>query len=208
MLIQPDRHELGDKRLDPKEGVAQKREQCIAMAGTKRLANQDDLEDPSRILGPRIQFGDMVAKIQRIAPEVRVLDGLLGNVALYAPRNRKEVDDARPQWEQEQVDRLLRCQARQNPFFLYYKYVGGFPKTPLHEFSGLITEEYTRLANKEIRGWRTVLMMLLEQGLVSYRAVVKEFGDVGSDRRGWRWLEATRKWRNNPEVKFATEKGE
>ena len=191
MLIQPDRHELGDKRLDPKENVARKREECIAAAQAKRINGQEDLEDPSRILGPRLQFGEMVARLKRLAPAVKILDGSPGNVALYAPRNRKELEDAERGWEN-----------KQDMFFLYNKYVGGFPKKELHEYSGLEVEEYTHLANKEIRGWRSVLIMLLQQGLVSYTQVAKEFGDVGSDRRGWRWLEATRLWRNNPEVKF------
>lgn len=191
MLIQPDRAELGDTRLDVKEGIAQKREQCIALAGKNRLQGQDDLEDPSRILGPRLQFSDFVSRLRRIVPSLKVLDGSPGNVALYAPRTSKEVADESESWDN-----------KRNIFFLHYKYVGGFPKKEIHEFSGLDLEEYTRLANKEIRGWRTVLIMLLQQGVASYRAVVKEFGDVGTDRRGWRWIEATREWRNTPTTCF------
>lgn len=203
MLIQTDKNELGDKRLDPKENVAKKREECIAAAGLKRLAGQDDLEDPSRTMGPRLQFSDIVAKLQRLVPSLRVLDGLPGNVALYAPRNRKEIEETEPKFRQEQTDRILSGQKVQDVFFLNYKYVGGFPKKELHEFSGLDVEEYTRLANREQRGWRTVLIMLLQQGLVTYRAIIKEFGDVGTDRRGWRWREATQAWRDNPEAKFS-----
>jgi hypothetical protein len=191
LLIQADSRELGDFRLDPIEGVAQKREECIRMAGKKRLVNQDDLEDPSRTMGPRLQFSEVVSKLRRLVPSLRVLDGSPGNVALYAPRNSAEFAGAQRGW---QNDRDI--------FFLRYKYVGGFPKHELHEYSGLDVEEYTRLPNKEIRGWRSVLIMLLQQGLVSYRAVIKEFGDVGTDKRGWRWNEQTQKWRNNPEVAF------
>lgn len=194
MLIQVDRNELGDKRLDPKEGVAQKREQCIAMAGKRRLAHQDDLEDPSRLLGPRIQFSDFVVRLKRIIPTLTVRDGSPGNVALYAPCNGKELEESEKCW---QNDKPI--------FFRNNKYVGGFPKQPMHEYSSLEVEEFTLLANKEIRGWRTVLIGLLEQGLVSYNKVVKEFGDVGLDVRGWRWRESTQKWRNNPESTFQGE---
>jgi hypothetical protein len=194
MLIQVDRNELGDKRLDEKENVARKREECIAMAGHKRLVGQDDLEDPSRVLGPRIQFADFVARLQRMVPSLTVRDGLPGNVALYAPCNAEELEAQTRAWQHDK-----------DIFFMLHKYVGGFPKTPMHEYSGLVTEEYTRLANKEIRGWRTVLIMLLEQGLVSYKKVVKEFGDVGLDVRGWRWQESTREWRNRPEERFKKE---
>jgi hypothetical protein len=196
MLIQPDRNELGDKRLDPKEGVAQKREECIALAGTRRLAVQDDLEDPTRTMGPRLQVGEFVARLKRIAPSVIFRDSYVtpvcGDLALYAPRTAKELEDATRAWQNDK-----------DTFFLHHKYVGGFPKKEIHEYSGLDVEEYTRLANKEIRGWRSILIMLLQQGLTSYRTVVDVFGDVGTDRRGWRWREATQKWRDNPEVKFA-----
>ena len=195
MLIQPDRNELGDRRLDPKEGVAKQREKCIAQAGLKRLEGQDDLEDPSRTLGPRIQFSDFVTRLKRIIPSLTVRDGSPGSVALYAPMNKQELEDSVRAWQYDTKDLFFRSN----------KYVGGFPKQPMHEYSGLDLEEYTRLANKEIRGWRTVLIMLLEQGLVSYRQLVAEFGDVGLDRRGWRWREATQKWRHNSEAKFKGE---
>lgn len=194
MLIQVDRNELGDKRLDPKENVARQREKAIAQAGTRRITNQDDLEDPSRVLGPRIQFGDFVTRLKRIIPALHVREGLPGNVALYAPCNAKELEESERCW---QHDKPI--------FFRDNKYVGGFPKQPMHEYSGLEVEEYTRLANKEIRGWRTVLLMLLEQGLVTYKTVVNEFGDVGTDARGWRWRESTQKYRYNPESKFQGE---
>lgn len=192
MLIQPDINELGDKRLDPIENVARKREECIAMAGRKRIQGQDDLEDPTRTLGPRLQFSEFVSRLRRLVPSLKVLDGSPGNVALYAPRNSKELEAATLSWQHDK-----------SVFFLRNKYVGGFPKKEIHEYSGLDVEEFTHLANKEIRGWRTVLIMLIQQGLVSYKTVVKEFGDVGTDRRGWRWLEATRKWRNNPSTCFS-----
>lgn len=188
MLVQTDRNELGDRRLDPKENVAKKREECIAMAGMKRLAYQDDLEDPSRTMGPRLQFSEFVSRLKRIVPSLVVKDGMAGHVALYAPCNTEEVETRTLEWQNDKPD-----------FFRVYKYVGGFPKKEMHEFSGLDVEEYTRLANREIRGWRSVLIMLLEQGLVSYKKVIAEFGDVGTDRRGWRWLQSTWRYRNYPE---------
>jgi hypothetical protein len=193
MLIQPDRLELGDFRLDPKEAVAQKREECLAMAATKRLHGQDELADPLRALGPRIQFGEMLSKLRRITPSLVIKEGSPGSVALYYPRSRKEFDDALRAW---QWDR--------DYFFLKHKYVGGFEKQELQEFS-TIDEDNAFLATKEHRGWRTVLISLIQQGCVSYRKVIKEFGDVGTDRRGWRWREALRAYRNNPEVAFQEE---
>lgn len=186
MLIQPDIHELGDKRLDPIENVARKREECLAMASKKRLYKQDELEDPDRAYGPRLQFSEMVSKLRQIAPSLRVLNGSPGNVALYVRRDREEMEEAITSWQNDK-----------NVFFLYHKYVGGFPKHELQEY-GTVDVDNARLATKEKRSWRTVLIMLLQQGVVSYQNVVKVFGDVGTDRRGWRWREQTRLWRNHP----------
>lgn len=191
MLIQPDRNELGDKRLDPAETVAKKRQECLDMAAKKRLPHQEDLEDQTRALGPRLQFAEMVAKLKRIVPAMVVKDGLPGNVALYFPRNRKELEEATLAWQNDK-----------DTFFLSYKYVGGFPKTELQEFS-TVDVDNAMLATREHRGWRTVVLTLIKQGVVSYNAVVREFGDVGSDQRGWRWREQLRPWRNNPEASFS-----
>lgn len=190
MLVQPDRNELGDKRLNEDEAVYKLREECLNKASANRLYKQEELENPNRAFGARIQFAEMVAKLQRLIPSMRVLDGSPGNVALYTPRNRSEFEEAKRGW---QNDRDI--------FFMRYKYVGGFPKKELPEYS-TVDVDTSLLPTKENRGWRSVLIPLIQQGLVSYRAVVKEFGDVGTDKRGWRWLEQTQKWRNNPEVAF------
>ena len=184
MLIQADRNELGDKRLDPKEGVVQKREECLAMAAKKRLAGQDELEDPSRALGPRIQFSEMVSKLKRIIPGLHVVDGSPGSVALYFPRNRQEFEDAQRGWQNDR-----------DYFFLKHKYVGGFPKEPLQEYS-TVDIDNAMLATKENRGWRSVLITLIKQGVVTYKAAVKEFGDTGTDQRGWRWREQLASFKN------------
>jgi hypothetical protein len=202
MLVQPDIHELGDKRLDPTESVAKQREECLAMAAKKRIFMQDELEDPTRALGPRIQSGEMVCKLRKLIPSVKVLDGMPGHLALYVPRHRGEIEARLDEWEQEQVEASTRGRKRQNQFFLYHKYVGGFPKSELQEFT-TIDIDNANLGTKEHRSWRTVLIGLLRQGLISYADVVREFGDVGSDSRGWRWRDSTRLWRNHPTLKFS-----
>lgn len=195
MLIQPDRNELGDKRLDVAEGVAQKREQCLQMASTRRLPHQEDIEDPMRAFGPRLQFSAFISRLRRVIPSLKVLDGSPGNVALYFHRTRLEVDDRREEWLQEQADAVLSGRKTQDPFFLYHKYVGGFPKHDLQEYS-TVDVDNAGLATKENRGWRSVLMNLISAGVVSYKDVVTEFGDTGSDQRGWRWRAELRSFIN------------
>lgn len=202
MLIQPDINELGDKRLDPKESVAQKREECLSMAARKRIHKQDELEDAARALGPRIGYGEMVRKLRKLVPSLKFLDGSPGNIAVYAPRDRGEIEQRFYQWYQEQEEAAARGRKRQDSFFLYYKYVGGFPKSELQEYT-TIDIDNANLGTKEHRSWRTVLIGLIRQGLVSYASVIKEFGDVGHDRRGWRWRDSLRKWITNPTLQVS-----
>jgi hypothetical protein len=192
VLIEPDRNELGDKRLDPKENNAKLTEDCLTQASQFKIGQQAELEDPKRALGPRLQYTDFISRLKRIIPSLKAVDGSLGNIALYFPRNAKEIEAAQLEWEWGK-----------DIFFLHHKYVGGFPKKELAEYS-TIDIDSSHLPTKEHRGWRTVLITLLKQGVVTYHTITKEFGDVGSDQRGWRWLMYTRKWRNEPHSVFTS----
>jgi hypothetical protein len=188
MLIQPDINELGDKRLDQKEGVASMREKCISMSANRRLPHQEDLEDPDRAFGPRLQYTEFISRLKKIIPSLKVMDGSPGNVALYFPRTAQELEVAKAPWEEDKQS------WRRNKFFLRYKYVGGFPKSTLQEY-GTVDIDNAMLATKEHRAWRSVLINLIRAGVVNYHTVVKEFGDCGSDRRGWRWREQLRQFK-------------
>jgi hypothetical protein len=184
MLVQTDINELGDKRLDPKENVAREREKCLALAAQKRLPHQEDIEDPKRALGPRLQFSEFVSRLRRIVPALKVLDGSPGNLALYFPRNRKELQEATQAWD-----------GSRDVFFLRHKYVGGFAKTELQEYS-TVDIDNAMLPTKEHRGWRSVLMNLILQSVVGYKDAVREFGDTGTDQRGWRWRSELQSFKN------------
>lgn len=201
-LVQPCIHELGDIRLDPAENVAKQREKALAAASKKRVYKQDELEDINRAFGPRLQCGEMVRKLRKLNHSLKFLDGSVGNIALYVPRDRGEIEERYYQWYQEQAEAASRGRKPQDFFFLYHKYVGGFPKAELQEYT-TIDVDNANLGTKEHRSWRTVLIGLLRQGVLSYAEAVREFGDVGTDRRGWRWLDSTRVWRNYPTLRFA-----
>lgn len=184
MLVQTDIHELGDGRLNPEESVAKHREELLAIEAKKRLYGQEELEDPSRALGPRLQFTSFISRLRRLIPSLKVLDGSPGSVALYVPLTQHELAEAMLAWRNDR-----------DIFFLHHKYVGGFQKIELQEYS-TVDIDSSRLATKEHRGWRSVLINLITQEVVSYRAVVKEFGDTGSDQRGWRWREQLARYNN------------
>jgi hypothetical protein len=203
-VVEVDRHELGDKRLNPEEAVIRERESLLAICAKKKIGGQDELEDFNRSQGPRLQFTEIISRLRHAAPALRVLDGSLGNVALYFPRNQREYKEV-----------VRESDGSQDGFFLYHKYVSGMPKAGIPEYasvdidtSHLPTREGWMTNGAFVQGhsWRSVLIALMRAGVISYSAAVRQFGDVGTDKRGWRWNEQTRPWRNNPDKVFTQDR--
>lgn len=182
MLIQPDIHELGDKRLDGKENVAKLREECLSQAAASRISGQDELEKQERSAGPRLHYAEIIRRIRDVNRDIRVLDGSPGNVALYA--RKRPCDEGFGEIDPK------------GEFFTDHKYVGGMPKDWLPEFSHVILDT-SLLPVREIRGWRTVLISLIRGGALTYNQAISQFGEP-RDQRGNRWHEALQKYRANP----------
>ena len=188
---------LGDAHLDPKEGVIREREKCLKDASKFRLFGQDELENPERALGPRLQYTQLISRLKLIAPELRALDGSEGNIALYFPRTARDYADTLREWDYTQI-------GKDDKFFQAYRYVGGFPKQEIPEYS-TVDIDTSLLPTRERRGWRSVLITLVKQGVITYSDAVAQFGDVGTDKRGWRWSEQLLPWKRSPETKFKQE---
>lgn len=176
MLVQPNKNALGDKILSGEEMTTKLVEDCLREASVNKTGDQDELADIRRSEGKRLAYTEVLARIQRINPRIRVLDGSPGNVALYLPKTPAELFTDAP-----------ITKSPKGEFFDLYKYVGGMPKQELPEF-GHVDLDSSHLATREhIRGWRTVLISLIKTGAVSYRAAVKQFGDCQTDARGGIW---------------------
>ena len=176
-LVEPDIHELGDKRLNPEEAVAREREALLKMESKKRIHGQDDLEKSDRSLGPRLYFTEILRRIRAMNPRVAVRDGVEGNVALYYPKRHDEYkpgdfDDLPPG----------------GVFFAHHKYVGGMLKDWLPEW-GHVTNDTSNVAHREVRGWRSVLIQLVKQHVITYREAIEGFGDPLNDSRSKYWYE-------------------
>lgn len=184
MLIQPDINELGDKRLDPKESVAREREELLKIASTRKIAGQEELEDAERSAGPRLAYTEIIRRIQVEAPSLKVLEGAPGSVALYFPRTRKELEEMDAQGGRDQ---------ERDIFFHHFKYVGGMEKKDMPEFAHVILDT-SNLPVREYRGWRSVVIGLIKQGVLSYRAAVSQFGEPRGVRAG-RWHEQLRPYK-------------
>lgn len=195
--VETDKRMLGDSHLDPAENVYKQREELLAKAGRFRIYGQHELENPDRGLGPKLQYTELISRLRQIAPRLKAIDGSPGNIALYFPRTRRDYEDTLREWDWEH-------DMKQDPFFRRMRYVGGFPKHDLPEYS-TVDIDTSLLPTRERRGWRSVLITLVKQGVVSYHDAVRQFGDVGMDRRGWRWNEQLRPWKQRPYEKFKQE---
>lgn len=194
--VETDKRMLGDSHLDPAENVVKQREAALAQAGKFRIYGQAELEDPNRGLGPKLQYTELISRLKMIAPRLSAVDGSPGNIALYFPRTRKDYEDTVREWDWEND--------KKDPFFRVNRYVGGFPKQELPEYS-TVDIDTSLLPTREKRGWRSVLITLVKQGVISYHDAVLKFGDVGTDRRGWRWNEQLRPWKQRPFERFKQE---
>lgn len=178
---------LGDSHLDPTENVHKLRELCLKDAAKNRIPNQAELEDPDRQRGPRLPHGKLLAKLQALAPQLTARDGSPGDVALYFPRRPDELGDA--------IREGAGLATNDPEFFLFNKYVGGFPKEELPEY-GYVDLDTSLLATHEhLRSWRTVVIGLIKAGVIAYNVAIREFGDPTLDPRSARWFRETNDWR-------------
>lgn len=154
MLILPDSSDLGDKKLSGAEGLAKFKAENQALVDTKRIPDQDVLEDVNAALGRRLDWTDVVRAIKLINPDIIVEDGGMPNaVAVRILRGGEKV------------------------------YLTGFYKTPMPEYSSVLVDE-KGLPVREVRGWRSVLTALIQSKAISYKQVKNAalFGDANGKR--------------------------
>lgn len=164
MLVQTDINELGDKRLDPKESLAKIKEENIALRAKDKLPGQAQLQDVQAALGTPMGYQELILRLKRLVPELVIQDGGVKNaVAVRIFRDNGDGEGPR------------------------LTYLTGFYKTILSEYSTVTVDEHG-VALSETRGWRTVLLALIKQNVVSYRRVVKVFGNAMGQRSN-RWDE-------------------
>ncbi len=157
LLILNSSDDLGDKKLDAKENLAKLKEKNQELIDAKKLPNQSELENVEKALGQRMHWSEFVQRLQKLNYDILAEDGGAPNaIALRVP------------WQNEDGT-------------LTKKYVGGFYKEVLPEFSAVIVDD-KGLPHREIRGWRSVLLGLMKQGILTFIEIEKEFGDAEGQR--------------------------
>lgn len=148
MLIVPDRSLLGDGRLSKKEALDKLREENNAMLNRYRLPDQDELSRVHERLGRPMPYQELIRRVLKLNPTLWVEDSINmpGHCGFYRQKQPKFAGDSDKE------------------------FLVAFPKQVLPEFSS-VTLNHERLVTGEIRGWRTVLLRLLQQGALTLSQV-------------------------------------
>lgn len=181
-LVETDINELGDKRLNPEEAVFREREELLKITATRKIPGQAELENPDRSSGPKIHWRQLLYRLEKIAPAIRVKDSHVGGqqtIALYWPKTLSE--------KFNDGSFSILCTTDNERFHRDHKYVGGFNKDWLPFYSHVTTDS-SGLPVREIRGVMTVLLMLARSKVVTFEQIKAEFGDPSEDRRSDRFL--------------------
>jgi hypothetical protein len=173
--VEPLKEMLGDTHLDPQESVIREREELLKVAAKSKIDGQDELEKQERSAGSRLYYTDILRRLHKLNPGIKILDGIEGNVAIYRSKLRHEYDES--ERDRSKAD-----------FFWDHVYVTGMLKDWLPEYAHVLLDS-SHLPTKEIRGWRSVLIALVKAKAITYAQAVEEFGDPFWDSRSTRWFE-------------------
>jgi hypothetical protein len=172
MLIQPDKELLGDKHVKDAEAVAKLKEDNKTATAKLRIPNQDLLEDRAAALGIPLHPSVLISRLQKLDPKIIVEQGGVRNaVAVRYPRISPETGE------------------------MEKSYVTGFyVDNPLPEFSCVVVDN-RGLPWREIRGWRSVLIALIRQNIVTEGQCDLIFGK-NDGKRAVIWNESNYAQRN------------
>lgn len=145
--------------ISPAEAVAKAREDTLKQASVSRIPDQDILENQELARGRELDPAELITRIQKLNPAIIIMKGGVRNaVAVY-------ITDRGPDAHETGL-----------------KYVTGFYiDNRLPEYSSVTTDQFG-VAHKEIRGWRTVLLALINSGALSREKVDLTFGPAAGQR--------------------------
>ena len=162
-IVFPDSHELGDTRLDPRENVAKLKEKIRKQRQPHILPEQPYLLMQAAI-GKPMGWREFVLKLKQLNPALIIMDGGYPNsiqLRIPDPRNLDPKDRGTT-------------------------YVGGFKKKVLSEFDTATTDQWG-VADKFERGWRTVVLNLIQYGYATKKDADRIFGEASGNQRSDLW---------------------
>lgn len=159
MLIKNDRDLLGDKLLNMTEGLEKRREDTKKQASQYRIPDQEMLEDREMAQGWPMDWREFVRRVSKLNPRIQFLAGAHPRFA--------QVRFAKGDGESE--------------------YVSGFYLGRLTEFSYVAVDDMglpvnDPLLQAQCRGWREVLLKLIQKGALTEKQVELTFGPALGQR--------------------------
>jgi hypothetical protein len=169
MLVLGDSSLLGNDFLPAREAMLRyKQERIEPLHDTYRLSDHNDLKDLHKRAGQWMHASELIYRVQKLNP------------CVYVHQQINYPD----QW-----GFYVDVQSR-------LTYVSGFQKGWLREFTAILVDDRDLMAGDELRGWRAVLLKLMEKGVLRWQQVFREFGDV-EGANAWRWRCYTRIYRES-----------
>lgn len=162
-VVFPDKGELGDTRLDPKENVLKLKEKIRKQRQPHVLPEQPYLLMQAAI-GKPMGWRELVAKLKKLNPSLIIMDGGYPN----------------------SIQLRIPDPANLDPKDRGTTYVGGFKKQVLSEFDTATTDKWG-VADKFERGWRTVILNLIKWGYARKADADKIFGEASGNARSDLW---------------------
>lgn len=167
MLVLNDARLLGNDFLPRGEAFLRYRQEKIEpMHEIYRLTDHNDLKDLIKRSGQWMHASELIFRVQRLNP------------CVYVHQQINYPD----QW-----GFYVEVQSR-------LTYVSGFGKGWLREFTAILVDDRNLMAGDELRGWRAVLLKLMEKGILRWEQVHRTFGDA-EGVNGDRWRRYTRIYR-------------
>lgn len=160
MIIDPTGSKLGDKLLSKQEQLQRLKEDTDKQLETQRFPDQEAFKDVERRMGKVMLHTQLFEKVRQ----------LNSRIAMETSNNDSTVAG---------FYQMLPAGDK--------KFICAFHKGWMPEFS-IISVDERNLPKSERRGWRTVLLRLIQAKCLTYQQVIETFGHVeAQDERGKYW---------------------
>lgn len=162
MLIETDKEELGDKRLNPEEGLKKLKEENQALIDQRKHPDQEFLANKDAAKGSPLPISEFLHTLTRLNPLLLFKPSKVwgrDSVAIY------QVVNGEPQ------------------------YVTGFfvDTGTIPEWTSLENKDVHGLYSRTQRGWREVIVQLIKAKAINPREIAETFGQATGQRAEKSW---------------------
>jgi len=145
--------------ISPAEAIVKATEDTKKQASANRIPDQAILEDHEAARGIPMEANELIRRLQKMNSKLLIVPGGVPNaVAVRYPTKNENGE-------------------------IEQKYITGFYLEKLPEFSSVIVDNMG-LPHREVRGWRSVLMALIDNNILDCKKVDLTFGPALGQRTG------------------------